>query len=140
MEIKNIEQQPTNSTPEENGGTGNERMFSQEEVNRIVSERLARERSKAEPSPIDEREQALKAGENRLNCREYVSDEGYPQGLLEILDTSDFEAFKNQIQQLDELLGLPSKHLKIPQIVAPVGSFPSSGLSDPLRNAFAPKK
>ena len=39
------EQQPTTPTPEENGGQGG-KMFTQDEVNRIVSERLARERAK----------------------------------------------------------------------------------------------
>ena len=38
------QQQTTTPTPEETGG----RMFTQEEVNRIVSDRLARERAKAE--------------------------------------------------------------------------------------------
>lgn len=44
---QNIDQ-PDNSTPEENGGQG-EKTFTQEEVNRIISERLARERAKNEP-------------------------------------------------------------------------------------------
>lgn len=39
------EQQPTTPTPEENGGQGG-KMFTQDEVNRIVSDRLARERAK----------------------------------------------------------------------------------------------
>lgn len=42
----NAEQRPTTPTPEENGGQG-ERMFTQDEVNRIVSDRLARERAKS---------------------------------------------------------------------------------------------
>lgn len=39
---ENTQQQPTTPTPEETGG----RMFTQEEVNKIVSDRLAREREK----------------------------------------------------------------------------------------------
>lgn len=54
------QQQPTTPTPEASGGHGSERTFTQEEVNRIVADRLARERAKSEPSPADEREQALK--------------------------------------------------------------------------------
>lgn len=41
----NAEQQPTTPTPEENGGQGG-KLFTQDEVNRIVSDRLARERAK----------------------------------------------------------------------------------------------
>ena len=62
------QQQTTTPTPEETGG----RMFTQEEVNRIVSDRLARERAKAEPSPLDEREAAIKARESALDCKEYL--------------------------------------------------------------------
>ena len=47
---QNGQQQPTTPTPEASGGQGGERTFTQEEVNRIVADRLARERAKAEPS------------------------------------------------------------------------------------------
>ena len=62
------ETKTTNSTPEETGGNG-ERMFTQSEVNRIVSDRLAREREKAEPKE-DERETALRAREKAVEARE----------------------------------------------------------------------
>ena len=63
-------QQTTNSTPEETGG----KLFTQQQVNEIVRERLARERAKAEPTAIDERETALKAREARLDCRDYLEE------------------------------------------------------------------
>lgn len=40
-------QQPTTPTPEASGGQGKGRTFTQEEVNRIVADRLAREKAKA---------------------------------------------------------------------------------------------
>ena len=67
---QNNQQQPTEPTPGATGGQGSERTFTQEEVNRIVADRLARERAKSEPSLADEREQALKAREAKLDCRE----------------------------------------------------------------------
>ena len=39
---KDIQQRPTTPTPEASGDQGGERMFTQDDVNRIVSERLAR--------------------------------------------------------------------------------------------------
>ena len=63
--------QPTTPTPEAAGDQG-EKLFSQADVNRIVSERLAREKAKAEPTAIDERETALKAREARLEDRKSV--------------------------------------------------------------------
>ena len=78
----------TNSTPEENGGSS-EKMFTQDDVNRIVSERLAREREKLTQQPKeDEREQALKARENKLDCRDYLDAKKYPAALLDVLDLS----------------------------------------------------
>ena len=94
------QQQPTTPTPEASGGQGSERTFTQEEVNRIVADRLARERAKAEPSPADEREQALKAREAKLDCREYLATQGYPAALLDVLDSSDTAKFKASVEKL----------------------------------------
>ena len=82
MENTNInETQTTNATQTESG----EKLFTQEQVNQIVSERLARERSKAatEQATTD-REKALDAREQALKCRELVAgDKKYPAKLLE---------------------------------------------------------
>lgn len=97
---QNNQQQPTTPTPEASGGQGGERTFTQEEVNRIVADRLARERAKSEPSPADEREQALKAREAKLDCREYLDAQGYPAALLDVLDSSDAAKFKASVEKL----------------------------------------
>lgn len=135
---ENTAQQPeTNVTTTEDSGAGNERKFSQEEVNKIVTERLARERAKGEPSPMDEREQALKARESRLDCRDYLNSEGLPSDLLDLLDTSDVEAFKKKVQQLNGIVGLPSKNRPIPHFTVPSWN---NVKGDKIRDAFAPKK
>ncbi len=98
---QNGQQQSTTPTPEASGGQGGERTFTQEEVNRIVSERLARDRAdRAKPSPEDEREQALKVREARLDCREYLDTQGYPAALLDVLDSSDTAKFKSAVEKL----------------------------------------
>lgn len=94
------QQQPTTPTPEASGGQGGERTFTQEEVNRIVADRLARERAKSEPPPADEREQALKVREAKLDCREYLAAQGYPAALLDVLDSSDTVKFKASVDKL----------------------------------------
>ena len=83
--------------PGANGGTGG-KTFTQEEVNRIVSDRLAREREK-QPKD-DEREQALKAREARLDCRDYLDKKKYPVALMDVLDVSDVEKFKKSADAL----------------------------------------
>lgn len=86
--------------PGDNGATGG-KTFTQDEVNRIVSDRLAREREKATPQ-VDEREQALKAREARLDCRDYLDSKKYPAELMEVLDVSDVETFKATVGKLME--------------------------------------
>lgn len=53
----------------------------------------------------DEREQALKAREARLDRREYLSSKGHQAELLDILGTSDVEKFKASADRLRELFG-----------------------------------
>lgn len=84
-------------TPGESGG----RTFTQDEVNRIVSDRLAREREKLSgQAKKDEREKALEAREARLDCREYLDTQGYPAALLDVLDSSDTAKFKTAVENL----------------------------------------
>lgn len=134
---------PATPTPEAAGDQG-EKLFSQADVNRIVSERLAREKAKAEPTAIDERETALKAREARLDCRDYLeklSKGGKAAssvlGLLDILDTTDSEKFKQTVSALLELgaFNLQLEPLKIPPVDMRGGASPD----DLIAAAFKPK-
>ena len=140
---QNTEQQPTTPTPEVSGDQG-EKLFTQDDVNRIVSERLARERQKAEPSPEDTREADLKAREARMDCREFISTEGYPAALLELFDTADAEKFKAAVEKLGGIVDLPCNHRKpVPRIVGPMGGgggVPLDRNSVLLQEAFKPPK
>ena len=141
---KDIQQRPTTPTPEASGDQGGERMFTQDDVNRIVSERLARERAKAEPTAIDERETALKAREARLDCRDYLEElskggkaASSVLGLLDILDTTDSEKFKQTVSALLELgaFNPQLEPLKIPPVDMRGGASPD----DLSAAAFKPK-
>ena len=88
-ELNPTQQQTQDPTP---GASGGERTFTQDEVNRIVQDRLAREREKA-----------LEAREARLDCREYLDSKGYPAALLVVLDSSDTAKFKVAADKLVEL-------------------------------------
>lgn len=115
------------------GGAEGGKMFTQEDVNRIVSERLAREREK----PVDdERERALRAREARLDCRDYLDSKKYPVKLLDLLDSSDVEKFKAAADAMIE--GFPS--IMQPDELPPpyadgVPHVPDSRIAD----AFKPK-
>ena len=104
-ENQNIEQQP-NTQPADNGNQGSGKMFTQEEVNQIIKDRLDRERAKAkppEPTEEEKRQQELTARENNLSCREYLVSSGHPTELLDILDTSDPKDFQRKVESLEKL-------------------------------------
>lgn len=140
---QNNEQQPTTPTPEASGDQG-AKLFTQADLDRIIGERLSRERAKQEPSPEDTREADLKAREARMDCREFVASGGYPAELLELFDTTDVEKFKAAVEKLDGIVGLPSNHRKpVPRIVGPMGGgggAPLDRTSALLQEAFKPPK
>lgn len=96
-------QQTNNSTPEGTGG-----MFTQEQVNKIVSDRLAREREKqTQQTALDEREKALREREQAFEAKEaraakeaavraYYTDKGIVGAALDI-------AMKGSSTEIDAL-------------------------------------
>lgn len=83
-----------------------EKTFTQEEVNRIVQERLAR--AKAEPSEketeISAREKAVTERELRLNARDTFMKKGLPVALLDDLDYSDETKMNNTINIIEKVM------------------------------------
>lgn len=137
-------QQPETTHPEDNGAAPG-KTFTQEDVNRIVSERLARERDKAaldraKEDPAERREKELAAREAALSCREYISGKGYPAALVDILDTADADKFKAQVEKLVELFPDidPSKAAKTP-VFTRGGTGGSMGITGKIAEAFRPK-
>lgn len=121
--------------PGANGGNGG-RAFTQEDVNRIVSERLAREREK----PVDdEREKNLKARESRMDCRDYLDSKKYPAKLLDLLDSSDVEKFKSTADAM--VAGFPSIMQVDDHMPPPYAAGTGTGshtLDDLIAYAFKP--
>lgn len=79
-----------------------EKLFTQEDVNRIVSERLAKERAKGEPDPSAKREDELARREFLLEAKEALVNKGLPVGLAEALNTSSKEAFENSLSVIEK--------------------------------------
>ena len=130
-------QQP-NADPAETGENKG-KLFTQDEVNRIVSERLNREREKtaqaaslAEPTEADRRLAEITATENRLRCKEFLFDnKHYPPERLELYDTSDFNTFKANAEKLLRIF----PHLNPVNI--PKFTRSTSGLDNDVRSAIA---
>ncbi len=81
-----------------------ERTFSQEEVNRIVSERLARDRDKRS-AELDEREKAVKARELAVIAAEKLAAAGLPKDLTAVLKYDDEASLDAAISQLSNIKG-----------------------------------
>lgn len=97
---QNTAAEPT-ATPAEQ--TGGQKTFTQEDVNRIVQDRLAKDREKASKE-LGEREQELAKREFRLNSRQKLAERGYPESLLDALDCSSEEAFDKALGIIDGLM------------------------------------
>lgn len=107
----NTNQQQT-TQPEGNGSAG--KMFTQEEVNNIVRERLNRVKTgtaeqDARATALDEREaaiqqreQAMQQKEARAACADHCKAKGYDAVFLDMLDTSNPEQFIALVDKLHD--------------------------------------
>lgn len=135
---KNTNQQAS-TQPEDNGGT--EKMFTQEDVNRIVQERLARERAKTpadQLTEMQERTADLEKREAALSCREYIAENNYEPCLLEIVSTDNAEDFKQKVAKLLELAPQLDRNQKSPRVVS-FTRGEGSRFQDAIASAFKPK-
>ena len=101
MNTENMNQnQNTDQMPVQGAG---EKTFTQEDVNRIVQDRLAKDREKASKE-LGEKEQELARREFRLNSRQKLIDRGYPENILDALNCSSEEAFNKALDIIDGLI------------------------------------
>lgn len=82
----------------ESGG----KTFSQEDVNRIVGERLAKEKAKGE-AEFSKRERELAQRELRMTAKETLSSKGLPAELLDTLNCSDRETMEKSISTVEKI-------------------------------------
>lgn len=114
---------------------GGNKTFSQDDVNRIVQERLAKEKAKSETT-LAEKERELAAREFKLTAKEKLETQGLPVSLVEALNTSTPEAFDAALVAISQLLNDKKEQAKIPRIVAPCNGV----ARDPLRDAMGLKR
>ena len=101
MNTENMNQnQNTDQVPVQGAG---EKTFTQDDVNRIVQERLAKDREKASKE-LGEREQELAQREFRLNSRQKLIDKGYPESIMDALNCSSEKEFDKALGIIDGLM------------------------------------
>lgn len=146
-------EQPIDTHADTGGNGGQGKTFTQEDVNRIVSERLAREREKAIQQPTEkgisereaaliEREKAIQAKENREQCRAYLKEKNISYKrfdlFLDNLNTDDIESFKKTV----DVFGTPyvvTVTTHGAEVAHPPKNMYRSAGADDLSSIFKPK-
>lgn len=128
MEEKNATQEPMSNQQEQNSASApeQEKKFTQADVDRIVKERLKRSdeaKEKAHSEELAAVQKSITQRENRLACREYLLENGYPAELLEIIDTNDPEEFKKKADRAYKLSGNDRAQQESPMFDTEIHSF-----------------
>ncbi len=87
------------------------KTFTQDDVNRIVQERLAKEKSKAsnedfekKTADLEKRTAELAAKENRLNAVTALRAAGYPDELADVIRCSNADELKKSMEIIDKII------------------------------------
>ena len=116
-----------------NPDAGDDRTFSQDDVNRIVGERLAKEKAKIETA-LSEREQDLVQRELSLAAREALTVKGLSVELAGAINMKDAETLKRSIEIIEAEI---NKHkTKAPTFIG-ITPGKSSGRSPSVDNDAA---
>lgn len=133
-DIKNQEMEQENSNNEE-------KTFTQDEVNRIVQERLSRNKSKNDE--LEEREKKIIQRELKADCREKLKTLDIPDEYSDLFNGSsedDLNEFINKLSKIKEKskLNFDNKSNVFKSFTShlPEGSSDEINGSDPIKNAF----
>lgn len=131
------ENKTTNTNPESGAGA---KTFSQDDVNRIVGERLAAEKRKGEVA-LAEREQQLAQRELLLTAKEKLSESGLPVELMDALNVSSPEAMEKAITTVKAVIDKIKAEAPKPFTIhgakpAEAGRRPEVGADSRLRKAM----
>lgn len=87
------------------------KTFTQEDVNRIISDRLGKERDKIkkeQEAALEKREKEIAVREMRMNALEKLNSRGLPSELVEAINYSDEESVDKSIEILAKNYAGPS--------------------------------
>lgn len=130
-DIKNTSNEGTQTGTE---GT-QERTFTQEDVNRIVQDRLAKEKGKGNDD-LDKRAAELDKRERRMNAIDELRKNDLPGYLVDALNMETDEAFQQSMEAIKKMKG---ESTNAPDVVIgqgnPIGTVKKGG-GDALRDAF----
>lgn len=112
-----------------------DKAFTQEEVNTIVQDRLAKEKAKFDKQ-INDMQEDIRRREKRLEAREKLQEKGLPAELIELVKLDDDESFNTSLGILEK-----AYKTKVPQLdddkqqTGGAGGYSPAGGSGPNPNA-----
>lgn len=143
-------QQPDAAAPEaEQEPKQAPRTFTQAEVDKIVQERVARERKKLEAfadgeafeNDLIKREKAVTVRELKAEARERFTRDKLPDSALALVDYSSPEAFEASYKAVVGVIAPLAKEVQAAELRQPAPRTVMAGsASDAIRAAFRPKK
>lgn len=122
------------------GTEGTDKTFTQDEVNRIVQDRLAKEKGKGE-TELQKRMQELDLRERKMNATQKLRENGLPDYLVAALNMETDEAFEASIaavikMQKESKTGEPEV-IGHGDLIGRIGGI--NNHTDPIRAAFGLK-
>lgn len=119
------------------------KTFTQDDVNRIVQERLAKEKNKSTGNAGDELEKRaadLDLRERKLMAREKLHENGLPDYLVDALNMSTDEAFQKSMEAILKMKGETGGGAEPKPVgkISPIGMVQGMGtkVDDPIKSAF----
>lgn len=109
-----------------------EKTFNQNEVNRIVQERLERDR-KSSVADFEKREQELNQREFNIKVKEILAEKNMPKELADVLKFTDEDSLNEAITTIQKIINNKTKTAF--KGFVPTGNNTSVG-DKPLRDAF----
>lgn len=109
-DLQNTSTEGTHASAEGTQQSG--KTFTQDDVNRIVQERLAKEKGKASnnedfekrSAELDRRTTELDARENRLNAITALRNAGYPDELADVIKCGNADELKKSMEVIDKII------------------------------------
>ncbi len=123
------------------GTEGTDKTFTQDEVNRIVQDRLAKEKGKGE-TELQKRMQELDMRERKMNATQKLRENGLPDYLVDALNMENDKAFNASIDAVikmqKESKTAEPKVIGQGDLIGRIGGL--NNHTDPIRAAFGLKE
>lgn len=141
--MDNVQNTSLEGTQTGTDGGQAERTFTQDDVNRIVQERLAKEKGKGSED-LEKRAAELDKRERRMNAIDELRKNDLPDYLVDALNMETDEAFEKSMEAIKKMKGETSgsQQPRAGTIIGhgnPIGAVGSIDNYDSLRTAFGLK-